>query len=184
MTDRELPTGTVTFLFSDIEGSTRLLQKLGRENYAAVLDQHNLLFRESLGAAVVSTEGDSFFCAFDTPGVAVQGAIDVQRAIHGERWLDGTELWVRMGLHTGEGILGGDNYVGLDVHKAARISAAKAGRTTSSLGPRRHPAPPRRGCPSSYSCPYGSTASCRASLLFGSRPRLDAFYGTAAWPDR
>ncbi len=127
MTDRELPTGTVTFLFSDIEGSTRLLQKLGRENYAAVLDQHNLLFRESLGAAVVSTEGDSFFCAFDTPGVAVQGAIDVQRAIHGERWLDGTELWVRMGLHTGEGILGGDNYVGLDVHKAARISAAAHG---------------------------------------------------------
>ena len=125
----ELPTGTVTFLFSDIEGSTRLLQSLG-ERYPEVLETHQRLLREAFGAhagTVVGTEGDSFFVVFPDAHEALAAAVASQRALEDHEWPEGARVRVRIGLHTGEGSLGGDNYVGLDVHRAARIAAAGRG---------------------------------------------------------
>jgi predicted ATPase/class 3 adenylate cyclase len=124
-----LPTGTVTFLFTDIEGSTRLLQELG-DRYAAVRDRHAAILREAFeanGGVEVSTEGDSFFVAFASPVGAVRAAVDAQRGLAAHEWAPGSQVRVRMGLHTGEGVLGGDNYVGMDVNRAARIGAAGHG---------------------------------------------------------
>jgi class 3 adenylate cyclase len=124
-----LPTGTVTFLFSDIEGSTRLLQRLG-DGYAAVRDEHAAIVRRAVaeaGGVEVSTEGDSFFVAFASPQAAVRAAVAAQRALAAHPWPMEGPLGVRMGLHAGEGVLGGDNYVGLDVHRAARIAEAGHG---------------------------------------------------------
>ncbi len=124
----ELPTGTVTFLFTDIEGSTRLLQELG-DAYPAVRDRHAEIVRLAVaeGEGVeVSTEGDSFFVVFTTPGGAVRAAVAAQRELAAEDW-SGPPVPVRMGVHTGEGVLGGDNYLGLDVNRAARIAAAAHG---------------------------------------------------------
>jgi class 3 adenylate cyclase len=124
-----LPTGTVTFLFTDIEGSTRLLQVLG-DRYAAVQDEHAAIVRRAVaeaGGVEVSTEGDSFFVAFPSPVGAVRAAVAAQRYLATHDWPPGRPLRVRMGLHTGEGVLGGDNYVGLDVNRAARIAAAGHG---------------------------------------------------------
>jgi predicted ATPase/class 3 adenylate cyclase len=124
-----LPTGTVTFLFTDIEGSTRLLQELG-DRYAAVRDEHAAILRRAVaeaGGVEVSTEGDSFFVAFPSPLAAVRAAVAAQRGLAAHDWPPGRPVRVRMGLHTGEGVLGGDNYVGLDVNRAARIAAAGHG---------------------------------------------------------
>jgi class 3 adenylate cyclase len=124
-----LPTGTVTFLFTDIEGSTRLLQQLG-DGYGPVRDAYAAIMRHAIqeGDGVeVSTEGDSFFAAFASPARAVEAAVAAQRALAAHEWPMESPLRVRMGLHTGEGILGGDDYVGLDVHRAARIAAAGHG---------------------------------------------------------
>jgi predicted ATPase/class 3 adenylate cyclase len=124
-----MPTGTITFLFTDIEGSTRLLQRLG-EGYRAVLERHHDIMRAAVRAAnghAVRTEGDSFFVAFPSPLDAVGAAVAAQRALADSDWPHGEPLRVRMGLHTGEGIAGGDNYIGLDVHRAARIAAAGHG---------------------------------------------------------
>jgi predicted ATPase/class 3 adenylate cyclase len=124
-----LPTGTVTFLFTDIEGSTRLLQTLG-DRYAAVRDEHAATLRRAVaeaGGVEVSTEGDSFFVAFPSPLGAVRAAVAAQRDLATHDWPPGRPVRVRMGLHTGEGVLGGDNYVGLDVNRAARIAAAGRG---------------------------------------------------------
>ena len=126
---RELPTGTVTFLFTDIEGSTRLLQELG-EGYRAVQDEHTEIVRRAIaeaGGTEVRTEGDSFFAAFPMPGDAVRAAVVAQRGLASHRWPHGRPLRVRMGLHTGEGELGGDDYLGLDVNRAARIAAVASG---------------------------------------------------------
>jgi predicted ATPase/class 3 adenylate cyclase len=125
----DLPTGTVTFLFTDIEGSTRLLQRLG-EGYRAVQDRHADLLRTAARAErghEVRTEGDSFFFTFASPAGAVRAAVTAQRALHGEEWPHGDGLRVRMGLHTGEGVAGGDDYLGMDVNRAARIAAAGHG---------------------------------------------------------
>jgi predicted ATPase/class 3 adenylate cyclase len=125
----ELPTGTVTFLFTDMEGSTRLLGQLG-ERFSDVLEQHNRLLRdafEEAGGTVVRTEGDAFFVAFLSARAALVGAVAGQRAMADHPWPEDGVLRVRMGMHTGEGILGGDDYVGLDVHRAARIGAAGHG---------------------------------------------------------
>jgi predicted ATPase/class 3 adenylate cyclase len=125
----ELPTGTVTFLFTDIEGSTRLLQMLGEE-WNSVLGDHNRLLRGSIreaGGVDVRTEGDSFFAVFRSASAAVAAAAGAQQALAGHPWPPEAPIRVRMGMHTGEGTVGGDNYVGLDVHRAARIAAAGHG---------------------------------------------------------
>ena len=125
----ELPTGTVTFLFTDIEGSTRLLQELG-EGYRAMQDAHSHIIRRAIaeeGGAIVRTEGDSFFAAFVTPTEAVRAAVAAQRGLSSCDWPPGPPLRVRMGIHTGEGVMGGDDYIGIDVNQAARIAAAAWG---------------------------------------------------------
>ena len=124
-----LPTGTVTFLFTDIEGSTRLLHKLG-DGFRELLSEHHRILRDALtrnGGVEVGTEGDAFFVAFDSVPNAVNAAAQMQRALADYRNRSGIELWVRMGLHTGEAELAGDNYGGLDVHRAARISDSAHG---------------------------------------------------------
>jgi len=127
--DSRLPTGTVTFLFTDIEGSTRLLAAL-RDGYTAVLDAHSQILRAAIGAHAgteVSTEGDAFFAVFPSALNAVSAAAEAQRGLAATAWPEGSSVRVRMGLHSGEGRLGGDNYVGLDVNRAARIAAAGHG---------------------------------------------------------
>jgi predicted ATPase/class 3 adenylate cyclase len=127
MTD--LPTGTVTFLFTDVEGSTGLLQTLG-DRYAAVLDEHAAIIRRAVsegGGVEVSTHGDAFFVVFPSPAGAVRAAVAAQRRLASHDWSPGPPMRVRMGVHTGEGILGGDDYVGIDVHRAARIADAAHG---------------------------------------------------------
>jgi predicted ATPase/class 3 adenylate cyclase len=127
MTD--LPTGTVTFLFTDIEGSTRLLQTLG-DRYAAVQGEQAAIIRRAIsdgGGVEVSTHGDAFFVAFRTPAEAVRAAVAAQRGLASRDWSPGPPVRVRMGVHTGEGTLGGDDYVGIDVHRAARIADAAHG---------------------------------------------------------
>jgi class 3 adenylate cyclase len=124
-----LPGGTVTFLFTDIEGSTRLLQALG-DDYAEVVREHRRLLREHLGAkggAEVDTQGDAFFYSFPRATQAVAGAVAAQRALGAHDWPQGAEVRVRMGLHTGEPSVGDEGYLGLDVVRAARICSAGHG---------------------------------------------------------
>jgi predicted ATPase/class 3 adenylate cyclase len=126
----ELPTGTVTFLFTDIEGSTRLLQELGGDRYAVIRDEHAGVVRRALaeaGGVEVSTQGDSFFAVFTTPVAALRAAVAAQRGLAAHPWPADGVVRVRMGLHTGEGVAGGDDYVGIDVNRAARIAAAAHG---------------------------------------------------------
>ncbi|MFC9917054.1 adenylate/guanylate cyclase domain-containing protein [Agromyces binzhouensis] len=126
---RRLPTGTVTFLFTDVEGSTRLVEAAG-ERWPALLAEHDALVRDAItgnGGTVVKTEGDGFFAAFASAIEAVSAAVAAQRGIAGHDWPEGLVPKVRMGLHTGLGLLGGDDYIGLDVHRAARIMAAAHG---------------------------------------------------------
>jgi peptide/nickel transport system substrate-binding protein len=125
----ELPSGTVTFLFTDIEGSTQLLKQL-RDRYSEVLAEHQRMLREAFaghGGVEIDTQGDSFFVAFRRAKDAVGSAVEAQRALSQHSWPDETELRVRMGIHTGEPVVGGERYVGLGVHRAARISAAGHG---------------------------------------------------------
>jgi predicted ATPase/class 3 adenylate cyclase len=124
-----LPTGTVTFLFTDIEGSTRLLRELGDE-YRRVQDDHAEIMRNAIGGEegiVIRTEGDSFFAVFRSAVQAVRAVVLAQRELVGHDWTHGRPLRVRMGVHTGEGALGGDDYIGIDVNRAARIAAAAHG---------------------------------------------------------
>ena len=121
---RELPTGTVTFLFTDIQGSTELLARLGRDEYGALLDEHRRLLRAAFLDAdgrEVDTQGDAFFAAFPSAASAIQAAVRIQRETAA------TPLPVRMGIHTGEPLLAPTGYVGLDVHRAARICSAGHG---------------------------------------------------------
>lgn len=125
----ELPTGTITFVFTDIEGSTRLLQALG-QGYRAVQDAHSRIVRGAIdeaGGTVVRTEGDSFFAVFLTPAAAVGATVVAQRALSANDWPHSRPLRVRMGMHTGEGVLSEGDYLGIDVNKAARIAAAAWG---------------------------------------------------------
>jgi predicted ATPase/class 3 adenylate cyclase len=125
----ELPTGTVTFLFTDIEGSTRLLQQLGPA-YARVLSEHQSLLRAAFaadGGVEVDMQGDAFFVAFATAPAAVKAAVEATRSLAAHPWPQGVTLQVRMGVHTGTPQVVGNHYVGLDVHLAARIAAAGHG---------------------------------------------------------
>jgi predicted ATPase/class 3 adenylate cyclase len=124
-----LPTGTVTFLFTDIEGSTRLVQEVG-DRWGDLLAEHCQIMREAIASAhgvELGTEGDSFFAVFANAPDAVAATARAQQALAGHSWPDDAPVRVRMGLHTGEGRLGGDNYIGIDVHRAARIAASAHG---------------------------------------------------------
>ncbi len=125
-----LPTGTVTFLFTDIEGSTTLLQRLGDRRYAEILAEHQRLLREAFAGGngqEIDTQGDAFLVAFSRARDAVATAVVAQRTLTKHAWPDGAALRVRMGLHTGEPLSGETGYVGIDVHRAARIAAAGHG---------------------------------------------------------
>jgi predicted ATPase len=121
---RHLPTGTVTFLFTDIAGSTRLLRELGDEAYAETLAEHRRVLRESFtlhGGVEVDTQGDAFFVAFARPEDAVSAAIE------GQERLGAGQVRVRIGIHTGVPLVREANYIGIDVHRASRIAAAGHG---------------------------------------------------------
>jgi predicted ATPase/class 3 adenylate cyclase len=126
---RELPTGTVTLLFSDIEGSTALVGRLG-ERYGDALSAQRVLMRAAFSASggqEIGTEGDSFFAVFESAGEAVRCCLAAQRALAGHDWPGPVAVRIRMGLHSGEPTRHEDGYIGLDVHRAARIAAAAHG---------------------------------------------------------
>jgi class 3 adenylate cyclase len=125
----ELPSGTVTFLFSDIESSTRLLRELGEE-WEETLAAHNRILRESFaeaGGREVDRQGDAFFAVFPTAKAALASAAAAQRALAAHTWPRRADLRVRMGVHTGEPSVGGEGYLGVDVVRAARICSAAHG---------------------------------------------------------
>jgi predicted ATPase/class 3 adenylate cyclase len=121
---RELPTGTVTFLFTDVEGSTRLLHELGPDRYAKALAEHRRLLREAFvrrNGVEVDTQGDAFFVAFSDAGDALEAAAEGQRALRAG------SIKVRMALHSGKPVVTEEGYVGMDVHRAARICSTAHG---------------------------------------------------------
>ena len=121
---RDLPSGTVTFLFTDVEGSTRLLDELGAEGYADALAEHRQVIREACArhdGVEVDTQGDAFFVAFPTAPGALASAQELTQE------LTSGPIRVRVGLHTGTPLLSEEGYVGGDVHRAARIAAAGHG---------------------------------------------------------
>ncbi|HXY84273.1 MAG TPA: response regulator [Gaiellaceae bacterium] len=125
----ELPNGTVTLFFTDVEGSTRLLSELG-DGYEHVLDEHRRLFRDAVAASgghEVDCRGDEFFVAFQDADRAAEAAVAAQTAFAGHDWPAGVTVRVRMGLHTGKPSRASEGYVGLDVHRAARICQAGHG---------------------------------------------------------
>src|SRR3989442_7898652 len=125
----ELPAGTLTLLFTDIEGSTRLQQQLG-ERYAALLEECRRLLRTAFGqwqGQEVDTQGDAFFVVFARASDAVCAAVDIQRALAAHSWPQDAVVQVRIGLHTGEPRRSAEGYVALDVHHAARIMSAGHG---------------------------------------------------------
>ena len=125
----DLPTGTVTFLFTDIEGSTQLVRNLAAA-YEQVLSEHQRILRECFAAhhgREIDTQGDSFFVAFARAGDAVECAVEAQRALQEHVWPEGAAVRVRMGLHSGEPRATGERYVGFGVHRAARIGAVGHG---------------------------------------------------------
>jgi predicted ATPase/class 3 adenylate cyclase len=129
VTRSTLPTGTVTFVFTDIEGSTQLVSQLG-DRFPSVLDEHHRVLREVFAehrGVEVSTEGDAFFVVFTSAQDAATAAVYAQRALADHDWGEGIAVRVRLGMHTGEGSLVGDNYGGIDVHRAARISSVGHG---------------------------------------------------------
>ena len=188
----ELPSGTVTFLFSDIEGSTNLLRELG-DDYAAALAAHRDVLRAAFAehcGVEVDTQGDAFFAAFARASDAVAAAEEIQRE------LAPGPIRVRIGVHTGEPQITDEGYVGLDVHRGARVCAAGHGgqvllsqtdaraRRRGGLRSRRAPSqgPPRaaaalparkRGVPAAQDARLDEPARCR-------RPRSSA--ASANWP--
>ena len=125
----QLPTGAVTFLLTDIEGSTGLLRHLGA-GYAGLLRDVRRLIDESVTGAtghMIDAHGDEYFGVFRTPGDAVGAAVTMQRAIRAHVWREGVEVRVRCGLHSGRPELTDSGYVGLSVHTVARICAAAHG---------------------------------------------------------
>ena len=124
-----LPGGSVTFVFTDIEGSTRLVKAL-RERYRQVLAGHRRLVRAAIaahGGHEVDTQGDAFFAAFASAKQAVLCALDIQRALAAQDWPGGAQVRVRIGIHTGQAVPAEEGYTGLAVHRAARICAAASG---------------------------------------------------------
>ena len=129
MASRALPVGEVTLVFTDIEGSTSLLTMLG-ERYADLLHSHRRVLRaafEEHGGVEVGTEGDSFFVAFPSAADAVAAAVDLQRGLAAATWPDDVQVRVRVGVHSGRPAVVAGDYIGLDVHRAARIMSAAHG---------------------------------------------------------
>ena len=157
----EPPTGAVTFLFTDIEGSTRLVKQL-RANYSGVLADHQRLLREAFDAHrgyEVDTQGDSFFVAFASARDALLAAVEGQRELVSHDWPGGVQIRVRMGLHTGQAVAANGRYTGLAVHRAARIGAAgTAGRSSSPRRRRPCSRTRRRTCTSSSGTSASSTS--------------------------
>jgi predicted ATPase/class 3 adenylate cyclase len=125
----ELPTGTVSFLFTDIEGSTRLLMEAGEE-YGALLEEHRRLIGDAVerhGGITFGTDGDAVFAVFERAVPAIEAAADMQRALTQHAWPKGREIRVRAGIHSGEVRLTDGGYVGLTIHEVARIAAAAHG---------------------------------------------------------
>ena len=125
----DLPSGAVTFVFTDIEGSTALVRRL-RGRWPEVLGEHQRLLREAFskhGGHEIDTQGDAFFYAFSSAQEAVLAAVEGQRAMSGYQWPDGAELKVRIGIHTGQAAPVDGRYTGLAVHRAARVMAAAHG---------------------------------------------------------
>ena len=131
MTDPvRVPTGTVTCLFSDIEGSTRLEVELGTATYGTIRERHREILRTAFGAHAGvehSTEGDSFFVVFERAPDAIAAAVDGQRAVVAEPWPSDAEVAVRMGLHTGEIAQLGADVIGLAINRTARIASVAHG---------------------------------------------------------
>ena len=128
-TDEAQPAGSVTLMFTDIEGSTKLLERL-REGYAVVLDEHRAMLRaafERHGGREIDTQGNSFFVAFELPGEAIECAVEIERELATHEWPDAAVVRVRIGIHTGSPTLTPTGFVGIDVHRAARVSAAAHG---------------------------------------------------------
>ncbi len=127
----DLPTGTVTLLFTDIEGSTRLSQQLGDTRYRTLLEEHRRILRDAVtehGGLEFGTEGDALFAVFISASKAAAAAVAAQRALAAHPWPDDGRISVRMGLHTGEVAREGDGgYVGIALHRVARIAAAGHG---------------------------------------------------------
>ena len=124
-----MPTGTVTFLLADIEGSTALLRRLG-DAYAVVLRDVRAQIRSCVrrcGGHKVDAHGDEYLAVFQRPGPALEAAVDVQRAMTAHAWPDDADVRVRIGVHTGRPTLTDDGYVGLSVHTVARICSAGHG---------------------------------------------------------
>ncbi|TMK79440.1 MAG: adenylate/guanylate cyclase domain-containing protein [Actinobacteria bacterium] len=127
--ERSLPTGTVSLLCTDIEGSTRLLHTLG-ERYAEALAEHRRLLRTAFAehrGCEVDTQGDAFFYAFPRAHDAVAGAVAAQRALAAHVWPEDLAIRVRIGIHTGEPTVTAEGYVGIDVHRVARVMSAGHG---------------------------------------------------------
>jgi predicted ATPase/class 3 adenylate cyclase len=128
--DTRLPTGTVTFMFTDIEDSTGLLSRLGDSVFSELLSLHHEVLRESIaseGGVEVATEGDAFFAVFVDPLSALASAATIQQRLLEVSRETPEPIRVRIGIHTGNGVLGGDDYVGVDVNRASRISNAAHG---------------------------------------------------------
>jgi DNA-binding SARP family transcriptional activator/class 3 adenylate cyclase len=134
----ELPGGTLTLLFSDLEDSTGLVKRLGSATYGELLGMHRSLMTAAVtsnGGSNVDTQGDSFFCVFRTARAAVAAAVAIQRAHREHAFPEGSTVRVRIGLHTGEPTTAGDRYVGLAVHRAARIMSSAHGGQILASGP-------------------------------------------------
>ncbi len=125
LTITDLPEGTVTFLFTDIEGSTKLLKQLGADRYGQVLADQRRILRsafEQYHGAEIDTQGDAFFASFPRATQAVAAVVEIQRNLVDHDWPEGVAVRLRIGLHTGEPLVAEEGYVGMDVHRAARIA--------------------------------------------------------------
>ena len=161
----ELPSGTVTLLFSDIEGSTSLLARLGSA-YGDFADGQREIFRAAWAShegTELGTEGDSFFVAFPTAEAAVLAAAAAQRVLARHPWPDGAPARVRMGIHTGSPSLHDGGYVGMDVHRAAGSPARRTVARCSSAP--RPPSSPETPCPTASGCVTSDGTGSRTSRV-------------------